>query len=812
MQDKLQGVESAPAVTERRACPRLRVTSLMYIDIGGVNGGIVTSLSENGLALTAAASLANAAFRDGPFRMRIQFPGNPEALEASGEIVWTCLSGKEASVRFVEVGDKSREQIRDWISDQASNSGLRQEPPKLPEMRLSSLRRAKPRRPRFSFAEVASSRVDAGGETGVEDFPGSAAEPGNLPPLQAGAVGFRNGAEAVASAFESPSLKETQTGEIRFARNEQTDRTASDQDLQRQLLPLIPERRQLPRRQVLLFTYAVLGEDNGGLVFNLGEGGLALTSAAALQEHHFAKMRVRFPDSSDWFETSGRLVWKNDSGKEAGIELLNLPEAARVRIKEWVLQGDSAGDAVSKEEGVRTSQSEVQELPAFMEPEPSAEPFEIPASFQEQQFESQSFEEHRLEGQTKTSAPSPSALFKTGIEGISEGASARRRVDKINPPPLPDSVRAHTSVASKALSIAAGVALAVGGWMFFERTSLKEARGLIAWNLPNIKRTHEIPQAREIPKADVGATEATPVPPFRQGGDASRSPASQSSVAKHSVEQIERGSPVPSDAPKTAVTNSNSLTDRTSKEKRQSEESLAQAHAASSPPRSVDQLRPPSPSQRGQEPKSSQIIASAPAPSSESRSIESKARENQPAESKPVLTAQSLPAQSKDLNVTPPSVSANAPQPTAPPPVEMEKEKTLATPKQPEASLARPPVVTVTFDPFPSIRLPKAEKSKKSHQGKNLEMGRLLSRVDPVYPEEAKQQGLEGTARVHAIFNRKGAVQSVISVSGPPLLVSAAIDAVRQWRYSQTILGGQAMETEQDVTVLFRLANSASKN
>src|SRR5438874_13587658 len=112
MQDKLQGIANTPAVTERRGCPRLRVTSLMYIDIGSVNGGIVTSLSENGLALTAGATLGDPAFGAGPLRMQIQFPGNPEAPSARREMVWTGSSGKEARVRLVAMPEKARDQIR----------------------------------------------------------------------------------------------------------------------------------------------------------------------------------------------------------------------------------------------------------------------------------------------------------------------------------------------------------------------------------------------------------------------------------------------------------------------------------------------------------------------------------------------------------------------------------------------------------------------------------------------------------------------------------------------------------------------------
>ncbi len=168
--------------------------------------------------------------------------------------------------------------------------------------------------------------------------------------------------------------------------------------------------------------------------------------------------------------------------------------------------------------------------------------------------------------------------------------------------------------------------------------------------------------------------------------------------------------------------------------------------------------------------------------------------------------------QNKDLSTGPPLLNASPVHNEAAPTVNMEKEKPPVAPKQPEAPVTRTPVVAVSFDPYPSIRVPKAENPKKSPQGKSLQMGHLLMRVEPVYPEEARQQGIEGEVRVHAIFNREGTVQSLISVSGPPMLVPAAMNAVRQWRYSQTILAGQPMETEEDVTVLFRLSNGVSKN
>lgn len=808
MQDKLQGIENSPAVTERRARPRFRVNSLMYIDIGNVNGGIVTSLSENGLALTAAATLGNAEFGDGPLQMRIQFPGVPEVLEANGEIVWTSASGKEACVRFVEIEDWAREEIRRWISDQAASNGIKQEPRKLPKMKLPNSRRAKSRPSRFSFSDVASSRVDPEGETAGENSYDTALEPSALPPLQVEGAAFRDGAEAVASTFESTAFTEDRTGKISSRANEQATQTTSDQENPPgQPSPSVPERRRHSRRPVLLFTYAVLGEDNGGLVFNLSERGLALTAAAPLQEHHFEKIRVRFPDSEDWIETSGRLVWKSDSGKEVGIEFGGLPEEARLRIKEWVLQEEPASDLRSQEDAVRRSESPVSELPSFMEPDAaSVEPFETPISFEGPSFEPQPFEEQRFErfeNEGKTSTASSSALFKTGIEGILERASVKRRVAKIKPPRIPDySVRPQTHVIRKALSVAAGVALALGGWMFFQRTSSNEASRIIAQNLPTPQSSQEAPQEPSVATTEVGAPQPATDSPVH-----SNESAAQEGIAKPSVQEIAGGSS-PSNTTETVASPSTNL-DRAPKEKSHSEQG----------PRKSDQPQRISPAGRELQTKAPKIVASTPDLASENKLVENRPAEAKPAEtkaaeSKPTQIAQVLPTvnANKESNATPPPLNSNPPQPTATPPVDPAKEKPPVATKQPEPILARTPVVTVSFDPYPSIRMPKTEKSKKSRQGTTLQMGRLLSRVDPVYPEEAKQQGIEGTVKVHAIFNRDGAVQSVISVSGPPLLVPAAMSAVRQWHYSQTILGGQAMETEEDVTVIFRLTSSAAKN
>ena len=118
--------------------------------------------------------------------------------------------------------------------------------------------------------------------------------------------------------------------------------------------------------------------------------------------------------------------------------------------------------------------------------------------------------------------------------------------------------------------------------------------------------------------------------------------------------------------------------------------------------------------------------------------------------------------------------------------------------------------VSVSYSPYPSIRIPPELKSQTSRLGTSLRIGQLLSRVDPVYPEDAERQRIEGTVKLHVIIDREGAVQSVQVINGPSSLAPAATSALRQWRYKQTLFGGQPIETEEDVTVVFRMTKLPS--
>lgn len=86
----------------------------------------------------------------------------------------------------------------------------------------------------------------------------------------------------------------------------------------------------------------------------------------------------------------------------------------------------------------------------------------------------------------------------------------------------------------------------------------------------------------------------------------------------------------------------------------------------------------------------------------------------------------------------------------------------------------------------------------------NLSEAQLINRVEPVYPRPAILAGVQGQVKLHAIIARDGRVTSLNVISGSPLLVHAAMDAVSQWRYRPYYLNGQAVEVETFITVNFR--------
>ena len=84
--------------------------------------------------------------------------------------------------------------------------------------------------------------------------------------------------------------------------------------------------------------------------------------------------------------------------------------------------------------------------------------------------------------------------------------------------------------------------------------------------------------------------------------------------------------------------------------------------------------------------------------------------------------------------------------------------------------------------------------------------GNLIHRVNPEYPTLARQARIQGTVVLRAVIDRDGRIKDLHVLSGHPMLVKAAIDAVSQWRYRPYSSNEQPVEVETQVTVNFTLA------
>ena len=88
--------------------------------------------------------------------------------------------------------------------------------------------------------------------------------------------------------------------------------------------------------------------------------------------------------------------------------------------------------------------------------------------------------------------------------------------------------------------------------------------------------------------------------------------------------------------------------------------------------------------------------------------------------------------------------------------------------------------------------------------GGAIKMPRQLVRVEAEYPEEASRQGVSGIVIVEALIGRKGEVVAVHLLRGVQGLDQAALDAVRQWVYEPTSVGGKPVPVMVTLTVNFR--------
>jgi protein TonB len=100
---------------------------------------------------------------------------------------------------------------------------------------------------------------------------------------------------------------------------------------------------------------------------------------------------------------------------------------------------------------------------------------------------------------------------------------------------------------------------------------------------------------------------------------------------------------------------------------------------------------------------------------------------------------------------------------------------------------------------------PKLATPPRIKQGGTVTAASIINQTRPVYPTLAMQARIQGNVVLHAIIDKDGGVAQLEVISGHPLLVQAALDAVKQWRYRPTLLNEEPVEVDTTITVTFTM-------
>ena len=457
-----------------------------------------------------------------------------------------------------------------------------------------------------------------------------------------------------------------------------------------------PERRLRYRRKPASFAYVEMGEDNGGIVLNLSESGLAVQTVVAVTDEHLSRLRFQLSPACDWVNANGRIVWHGESKKVAGIQFLNLPESVRVRIRNWIsLEG--------------SDQEFEEELAAVWE---NGKPLlESPPNQDSQALQQVTLENVQNEDFWAPYPPGiPSVVLREAHLAKSQTSTPLRPFAIVGPSnnkPNMQTVRSGKSKNGRgigallsfttAVSLAVGICIGNGSldpWLWKAETLMQSMR--------QQPRTIEPAAPYTIPEGSSSPTQ-----------DAQEEPVNSASSQLTGGPRDASSSPAP--------------------------DGLASGAAATQPRSNTANL------------------LTLPA--------------DQP-QSGVWISAPESGAPSLRLNMPPKAVSAS---------------------------------LSIAIISQRSLVVPPISPGETSQRTERLRVGDLMSFIEPIYPAEARRKKTEDTVELRATVSPEGKVRYVGLVSGSPLVAQAAINAISGWRYKSTLLDGQPIETEDEITMVFRL-------
>jgi TonB family protein len=586
------------------------------------------------------------------------------------------------------------------------------------------------------------------------------------------------------------------------------------------------DRRAHPRQRIRSLAYVHLGEGNGGIVLNISEGGIGVQAAEALDEGEgVLSMRIEIPHSRKRLEIRGEIAWLGESRKAAGLRFVDLQEDALRRIRSWMAREESPGTAPEESEEeveapvVRAAEVRAETVTiaeaSVREKDPVAEPEELVAQTGEQisgvgepadeDLEPVEFDEE---------------LVTFDEEFADEAAEAPR--DE------PAEVGERAGVTMEA---SAGVAEKFVAAALVMRKEEDRAQKIA----PPVMTFGKNPQDPVAPYTPISGTHGAPAfaraaaPPASarySSGDAAASlfPKLRVPVEAAAAEdgwksfrvQLQSGwflaalvlllatiSFVAGMAVRRGALNA-MMGDVDDVAQPKSAPAPSAGNLAANPPgygsSAAGSAAPAKPLQI-------EIVDlenhrwTIPAATGANRGDAGAARQTQVNEAAssdggtPSSAASNVPASNQNSAQGASSNGAAAAGVTAKPGAPL----MLSLPETPISASGSVAIRATGMVPMPAGEVESAQHAR------NLQIGELTNLVEPVYPPDARQARLEGTVKLHVVVGANGEIQSFRTVSGPESLAQAAMLAVREWRYRPTLLNGKPVETQEDVTFVFRL-------
>jgi TonB family protein len=493
-------------------------------------------------------------------------------------------------------------------------------------------------------------------------------------------------------------------------------------------------------------SYVELGQENGGILLNLSEGGLAVRSALPLASRVFTGIRFQAPASQAWLTASGRIVWLSDSKKEGGIQFTELPGEARQQIHKWVSAESVPEDARESLLASSYGGREPSRQTLGTADRGSGGARETVTVRGDRPLAAQTQRE-RVLTQTETAAVAeakpPAQAFRFtdysmfAAEPEKEGAwiePTRRR-------------RGWGGTALVVLFVAA---------LFFALGSTV-GRGtvdrLIAY-LASVADNQLAPPTKVTP----------PSPP--EQADAAGAPEDQTDEKSTSVGDQQKSDEGANPPPGLA----------------------ANSQVATTPATEKKDLEP----KGATEPRGGSSAGGVSTADSRTRgALVPGTNESGPRHP----TESAMPRDNREMDAQPSKMST--------------EHSILVNPPGPGG---RPfyvnlPAETISASSAIAISAQRTLQIQPSASGRSerVVIGTLKSHSEPFYPVEARKLRIEGSVELRARVGRTGQIIGVTPVSGPGLLASAATAAVREWRYEPTFIDGDPVETQADITIVFRL-------